>query len=182
MFGSGASNNRSSLVRFGKENGKAKQKRCGWNTLLVHFLKQKRCKSVLLTRARESTPNLASSAGLNARDCEEAINKALGSYSSLSQTIGGRRALAALKDFRNIKLAHSLMGKLLKKLPTYDDLFLMVNVAREVMTSAKLAVTGVNTDFIEIEKLRRRDAEFFWNIALRAVVAADGIWPGQTRP
>ncbi len=142
--------------------------------LLIHFLKQKRCRDVLLERARHWTPG---SRDLNAADCTKAIEDALNSYLSVARSIGGRKALANLKDFRNVKLAHSLIGRLLEKLPTYDDLFLLVHVARNFTTSAKLAITGVNIDFAEIGQLRRDEAEVFWRVALTALRERDACKP-----
>lgn len=78
-----------------------------------------------------------------------------------------------LRGFRNIKLAHTLVGKILSGLPTYDDLFQMVEMARYFTTKAKLAITGVNTDYVEIGRIRRDEAEYFWKTAFEALARAD---------
>jgi hypothetical protein len=78
-----------------------------------------------------------------------------------------------LRGFRNIKLAHTLVGKILRGLPTYNDLFQMIEMARYFTTKAKLALTGTNTDYVEIGRIRRDEAEYFWKTALEALVKAD---------
>jgi hypothetical protein len=159
----------------GRKRGKKNRSDVASIPLLVHFLKQKRCRDILLDRARNWTPGLRGSDDKNAEDCNEAINNALTVYSSLIRSPQGRRALAALRTFRNVRLAHTLLIEdVLRNIPTYDDLFSLVAVAREFSIHAKLAITGTNTDFVEVGRLRRVDAEIFWRTALLAV-AADNV-------
>jgi hypothetical protein len=142
-------------------------------SLLVHFLRQKRCRDFLADSSRNWTPQIPSLADSHERACRKSIEEALKAYSDLVRSPGGRKALRMLRGFRNIKLAHTLVGKILRGLPTYNDLFQMIEMARYFTTKAKLALTGTNTDYVEIGRIRRDEAEYFWKTALEALVKAD---------
>lgn len=140
--------------------------------LLIRLLKQKRCRSVLIERARNWTPQLPESADPQAAGCERAINSAIEAYASLRRNHSRRQAAATLKQFRDRKLTHSLMGTILKALPQYRQLFLLMDVARDVTDHAKLAIQGNNLDLKGFEDRRREEARAFWEPALRAASSA----------
>jgi hypothetical protein len=142
-------------------------------TLCIHFLQQRRCRKVLQSRAREWTPGLMLSSDMNAETCIREIDLAIAGYLSFARSPGGRRALAALKEFRNIKVAHSLFGKILKAAPRYDDLFMLIAIAREFIGHAKLAVSGVQTDYGELSRIKREEAMHFWRKALLAASSGE---------
>ena len=81
--------------------------------------------------------------------------------------------MARLREFRNKQLAHNLIDDVIKALPTYNDLFALMDVARDVMEHAKLAIDGSNEDLLGAESIIRNEGEEFWDKALGAVFAAD---------
>jgi hypothetical protein len=56
---------------------------------------------------------------------------------------------------------HSLIDAMLKSLPLYDYLFLLMDVARDVTEAASFAIRGDNLELNEIEEEARREATFF---------------------
>jgi hypothetical protein len=65
-----------------------------------------------------------------------------------------------------------LIGAVIKAMPKYEQLFLLMDVARDVVDHAKLAIRGDNLDLKEVEKERRRAANAFWEPALKAAIVA----------
>jgi hypothetical protein len=141
--------------------------------LLVRLLKQKRCRAILVARARRWTPHMPRLADAHAAACERAIDGAIQAYAKLRATPDGRKSAETLKNFRNQKLAHSLIGTVLKELPRYSQLLLLMDVARDVANHTTLAVRGDNLDLKEIEIERHREACKFWKPALKAVISAE---------
>ncbi|WP_133123845.1 hypothetical protein [Phyllobacterium zundukense] len=135
--------------------------------LLIRLLRQKRCKDALIERARVWTPASMELESMHVRDCEKAIDRAIRAYHSLSTTGRGRHAIAKLKQLRDYRIAHHLMKVPDRKLPTYDNLFVLVDTARDVMNAAILAVKGVDTSLKEFEKMHRKEADRFWEAALQ---------------
>jgi hypothetical protein len=143
--------------------------------LLLRLLRQKRCRRVLVERARSWPPKMPDLAETNAATCEHAIQEALATYASLRRKPKGRKAVAALKEFRDKRLAHSLLVDLKPKLETrYGHLFLLAYVARVVAESANLAITGRNIDMKGTEEEYRRRADAFWMPALSAAFEPRG--------
>lgn len=58
-------------------------------------------------------------------------------------------AIERLRQFRNWRLAHPIFNKEFNKLPSYSDLKLLIEVAREIITDAALIIQGKNIDLIE---------------------------------
>jgi uncharacterized protein YdiU (UPF0061 family) len=141
--------------------------------LIIRLLKQKRCQNRLIRDARNWTPHLKGSADLQANACENAIKAAIKAYSDLVRTRAGRDMLGRLRLFRNKQLAHSLIDDVIKGLPTYNDLFALMDVARDVMEHARLAIDGTNEDLKQAERIILTEGEGFWEHALAAVFAAD---------
>jgi hypothetical protein len=133
--------------------------------LMVRLLRQMRCRRVLVERAREWTPMMPGLADLHEAGCTKALNDAVAAYEVFAKSPEGRRILARLRDFRNRRLAHSLMVETLGTLPRYNDLFHLMDVARDVSDAAQLAIDGIAPDLPEHEQIVRRDADIFWRSA-----------------
>jgi AbiU2 len=138
--------------------------------LLVRLLKQKRCRAVLVEEARNWTPGFMEDQ--QATCCAAAIDDAIAAYAQLRNTREGRSALETLRQFRNKKLAHTLMGAVLGSLPRYDQLFLLMDVARDVTEKADLAIRGRNLSLSDLERIRRHGANCFWRPAIEAAAEA----------
>lgn len=141
--------------------------------LIIRLLKQKRCQERLLDQARNWTPHLFGMEEVHARSCERAIKSAVDAYDKLVSISQGRAMVKRLRDFRNKQLAHSLMNDVIKALPTYNDLFTLMDVARDVMEHARLAVEGHNEDIKQAERIILEQGDAFWDHALNAVFSAD---------
>jgi len=141
--------------------------------LMTRLLAQKRCRKVLAERAKRWTPNLSGMEQVHAETCEKQIEAALKSYAELRRTKEAQDAVGTLRRFRDKKLAHSLMNVMLDALPRYDQLFLLMNIARDVAGHAKLAIQGDSLDLADVEQERRRQADAFWRPALNAAFASN---------
>jgi hypothetical protein len=135
--------------------------------LMIRLLKQKRCRDALIARAREWTPHIELLIDAQAAACEQAINNAVLEYAKLKKSYKGRTAINNLASFRNKMLAHNLLGEAMKKRPSYDELFLLMDVARDITGYAKLAILGENLDMIDYETERVRASKAFWSLALK---------------
>jgi hypothetical protein len=136
--------------------------------LLIRLLDQRRCRSFFCRKAREWTPQMPSMADMHADSCTRAIDNAVTAFSSLQQAREGRAAIKTLKIFRDKKLAHSLLESVLKKLPRYEQLFMLMSVARNVTHHTKLAVQGSDYDFDELASGLYDASKAFWEPALIA--------------
>lgn len=58
--------------------------------------------------------------------------------------------------------------------PTYQELFDLVDEAREIVGHAKFAVDGDNLDLQGYQRVHREEADAFWVAALRGCAATDG--------
>jgi hypothetical protein len=86
----------------------------------------------------------------------------------------GRDALTRLREFRNKKLAHSLMEVVMRALPEYRQLSMLMKAARVITGHAKQAVLGDNMSLEGFARERRRQAKAFWEPALTGAVTAAG--------
>jgi hypothetical protein len=111
---------------------------------------------------------LAHSADVNARACERAIDRTIEAYAALRRNHAGRIAIAKLRKFRNKVLAHTLLGVALEATPTYRELFLLMDVAREVTEQARLAIAGIHVDLLETEDALQEVSGAFWRPAIAA--------------
>jgi hypothetical protein len=147
--------------------------------LMVRLLKQKRCQKVLSGRARGWTPTLNGMENENAAACEREIDSAVAAYTQLRITHAGRNAIAKLKSFRDKVLAHTLLGQALEKTPSYNELFLLMDVARNVTGHAKLAILGDNLDLKDFEEEVVRMSKAFWRPALTAAARPKSVKLGR---
>lgn len=144
--------------------------------LLVLLLKQKRCRGVLVARARAWKPQDPGMAEVDAKCCERAIDNAINAFSALRRIHNGRQGLTALKRLRDKRLAHSDMSAVLKALPRYEQLHLLMDVARDFTAHARLAIEGHHHDLESFEEERRRESDTFWEPALQAAFAGHERW------
>ncbi|MGO8799685.1 MAG: hypothetical protein ACLQJL_11435 [Roseiarcus sp.] len=138
--------------------------------LLIRLLKQKRCRSAMGQRARGWTPQLEDMESANEATALEALDAAVADYDKFRRGHAGRRAARVLKDFRNKRLAHSLLRKPPKTIPRFGDLSHLLEVAMIVISNARLAVFGKNLDIEDIREERRRQSRFFWEPAIKSVI------------
>lgn len=142
--------------------------------LMVRLLKQKRCRSRLIERARVWTPQVPSFANTNAKACDRAIDRAIGAYAELQRKHAGRQAIRTLKVFRDKVLAHTLLVVALEKTPAYRELFELARVARQVVEHARLAIAGVHIDMSEEMEDRQEVSRAFWKPAMTAAARSNG--------
>lgn len=142
--------------------------------LMIRLLNQKRIRRRLRGRAMEWTPAAKYMSNKNADACSRAIDRSVEAYRALRRQHAGRSAVAKLKKFRDKVLAHSLMGEALKARPIYRELFLLMDVARDVTQHARLAISGIHVDLKETEEILVDTSQAFWKPALYAAVKANG--------
>jgi AbiU2 len=137
--------------------------------LIVHLLKQKRCRDELAARARRWIPSMPSIADSQEASCRKECAEAVEAYAALRRDHDGRQGIARLNAFRNNGIAHSLWIAPEKSGPQYRQLFRLADTARDVVGAALFAIDGHNADFLDVERIRRKDANRFWGHALRPV-------------
>lgn len=141
--------------------------------LLLRLIKQKRCRSALIKRAHDWTPQIADLASEHEATVLREIDAAVAVYTGLMSNHEGRTAAATLKGFRDKKLAHSLINAVLKALPRFEQLFLLLNTAMEITAHTRLAVLGESWDPEDFRIEGRRQGKAFWEPAIRAVIEAE---------
>ena len=135
--------------------------------LIIRLLMQQRCQKVLVDRARSWTPQLTEFEDTNAEGCQRSINMAINAYNRVRYTREGRAMLRRLRDFRNKRLAHSMMQDTLNALPRYKELFTLMDVARDTVEGAMLAIDGQSMGLKDSEKIYREEADEFWRTAFQ---------------
>jgi hypothetical protein len=101
------------------------------------------------------------------KDCRKAITDFLALAQRLeAENSKEKAALARIREFRDFRLAHSLFDKEPEALPIYADLDVLLNVAKEAAKHASLAVEGLNTDFDDLSREDRRNAERYYACVL----------------
>jgi hypothetical protein len=101
--------------------------------------------------------------------CTRALGEATKAY-AFCETSKGKVALAKLADLRNKVIAHTLTVAL-GALPSYDELFQLTDVARDVCGPASLAVLGRAIELKDYEERMIRAATEFWHPAIGALSA-----------
>jgi hypothetical protein len=142
--------------------------------LIVHLLRQKRCRDELAKRARQWIPSMPWIADSQEAACRKACAEAVEAYAALRRNHEGRQGVARLTALRNNGIAHTLRTAPKKPGPRYRQLFRLADTARQVVEAALLAIDGHNADFLRVEEIRREDATRFWGHALRPVDEEDG--------
>jgi HEPN superfamily AbiU2-like protein len=140
--------------------------------LLIRLLRQKRCRKVLAERAKGWIKNSPTQlADLDAAQCERDIDAASEAYDGLRRVPECRLARKRLKRFRNKMLAHNVMNVVIRALPEYRQLFMLMRSASMIVGHAKQAL-GDNEPLERFARERRRQAKAFWGPALTGAVAA----------
>jgi AbiU2 len=75
-------------------------------------------------------------------------------------------ALVRIRQFRNRRLAHSLFDQEPDAVPKYADLDLLLSIAKEAAKHASLAVDGLNTDFDDLSREDRSNADRYYACVL----------------
>lgn len=78
-------------------------------------------------------------------------------------------ALSRLKAFRNRRMAHSLFNKEPDSYPKYEDLTLLLEMAKVAVELCSLAVEGLNVDFADLTRRSRENADGY------AAIVRDGL-------
>jgi hypothetical protein len=140
--------------------------------LMIRLLQQRRCRARLSKRARDWTPAIPGMAETHARSCERAIDRTIEAYAKLRPTHAGRDTVAKLRLFRDKVLAHTLIGTALKNAPRFRELFLLMDIARDVAEHARFAIDGRHLDLRESEEELENVCHAFWHPALTAAARA----------
>lgn len=75
-------------------------------------------------------------------------------------------ALSRLRGFRNRRLAHSLFNKEPDAYPKYEDLTLLLEMAKTAARLSSMAVEGLNVNFAEQTSRSRENAEGYAHLVL----------------
>ena len=137
--------------------------------LIIRLLRQRRCQKLLLDHARKWTPDLVGMEAVNASTCTEAIAGAIKAYRELLAAPGGQSRIRRLRHFRNFVLAHTMMDDPRKRAPLYSDLFILLDVAREIVDKLKLAIDGSHIDLPDLHQMYREIADRFWSSAFQTL-------------
>jgi AbiU2 len=97
----------------------------------------------------------------------DACQKAITDFLSLAKSLEAKdseqnAALVRIRKFRNRRLAHSLFDQEPDALPKYADLALLLSIVKDAAKHASLAVDGLNTDFDDLSREDRRNADRYY--------------------
>jgi hypothetical protein len=132
--------------------------------VVLYFLRQKRVRSAMVERA------IVEGGSQGTDWCRQALESAERKYRSLKGSRRFRLKLQSITDFRNGTVAHSLHSVEPARLPTYNDLFELLDAAADIVSQIKLATEGTNLFLDDFEKEDRRSAAEFWGKALPAAM------------
>lgn len=138
--------------------------------VLAHHLSRSDVRAVMIGRARGWMPRFPGMEASHAEACSKALDIVTGWRLQLGEA--GVAALARVRDLRNRRLAHSLFDRDPEPLPRYQDLFDLLQHAREV-TEAALAVLGEPADLTSDQEVADDHAERFWSIVFAALQNAE---------
>jgi len=102
---------------------------------------------------------------------DDSIKSSITTLDQLKSSDEGKKALEALKDFRNKGLAHTLAKPM--DAPRIEQLWLLRDAATQIASDAYLAIEGVPWEPKEFREERVRQGKAFWPPAIRAVIAAE---------
>lgn len=141
--------------------------------VFLHLLRQKRCRTRLVERASAGWDG--NSLGMSKtweRDSMEALARCDDAERRL-RSPRGRRAAATLGVFRDDHVAHLYAEPRAWNANRYNELFLLLDIASDIVSQASIAFRGCNLDFKEREEIWMDEARAFWKPALAAATAAD---------
>jgi len=141
--------------------------------VFLHLLKQKRCRARFAEKASFgwNGSSLATSNRLES-DCLAALQRCDETARRLRSS-DGRRAAATLSAFRDNHVAHLYTQPRPWNANRYNELFLLLDIAANLVSHACIVFEGRNLDFKEREHLWMEEARAFWKPALAAAIAAD---------
>ena len=141
--------------------------------VFAHLLNQKRCRARMLERASGGWGE--GSLGMSKvweNDCLAALRNCDDAIRRLTAQ-SGRRAALILAAFRNNHIAHLYTKPRPWNANRYNELFLLLEIATDIVSHASLAFRGCNLDLKEREQNWTDEARAFWQPALAAAAAAD---------
>jgi hypothetical protein len=142
-------------------------------SVFFHLLRQKRCRAKLVKRAAAGWDgNDLGMSKLWEKDCLAALQCCDETERRL-KSAAGRRAAATLAVFRDDHVAHLYAKPRPWNANRYRELFLLLDIAADLVSHAYIAFRGCNLDFKDREQLWRDEARAFWKPALAATIAAD---------
>lgn len=137
--------------------------------LLIRLLQQKRCQKALIKSAHESWTPAGSSDALKrhqADACLRAITEALNIYRDNVSAAKVRHYRTKLRSLRDFQMAHSQLDDSRFKNPTYNELYHLMDAARDIVERTRLAVDGRHLVLSELENYYKSQGEAFWSRAL----------------
>lgn len=141
--------------------------------VFLHLLKQGRCRTKLVARASSGWDG--NSLGMPKKweqNCLAALQRCDDTARRLISA-AGRRSTATLAAFRDNHVAHLYAEQRPWNANRYDELFLLLEIASDLISSACIVFRGRNLDFKEREQLWIVEARAFWRPALAAAIAGD---------
>jgi hypothetical protein len=90
---------------------------------------------------------------------------AIADFLAVAERLGDseeKAALVRIRQFRTQRLAHSLFDNEPDQLPRFADLFHLLGLAKEAAKHASHAVEGRNTDFDDLARDARADADGYY--------------------
>lgn len=137
--------------------------------VVAHLLAKSEVRSLLIEQAR-GWPGPEKE---QAEGCERSIDRVLTLWSQAQSGAGADR-LKRLRDFRTMRLAHSLFDREPSALPIYNDLFELLAIAEPICEAVSLCVLGDNIHVSYTREDARSEATAFWTQVL------DGLRPSRT--
>lgn len=137
--------------------------------LLVRLLKQKRCRDHYVALSRGWSFAIGQQANSSPSEVDDLLDQVFTRYGAARRDRRYQLALSRVREFRNNRVAHSLLRG--HTPPIYNDLHMLMDLARDTLQDIRLAMTGINSDLLEKERFRRDEAHHFWSAALPAAIA-----------
>ncbi len=150
--------------------------------LLLRFLRQKRCQRFLMGQTHSWFPDAPGAAQCFPDRCANAIANAGRIYREAKATSKVRRALRDLKQFRDKRLAHNIIDTPDDARPTYDGLYLLTDLACEVLAPTIFAIDGSQYRFTAIEEHWKSEADRFWRRAFAGLGGSNGATRSMPSP
>lgn len=137
---------------------------------LLWLLRQKRCRAHFIAFAATGWGHGAMGMAATWKDnCIEALTK-IDNIAPLLRSRAGREAHQTLSRYRDDQIAH-LYYRSRERLPNrYEEIFLLLDVARDLVEQTSLALHGINIDLEEREQIWLDSAKSFWEPALEAAI------------
>lgn len=127
--------------------------------------------AVFVQRARGWTPGIEEDH--QAAACRQALDRIIAAGEECADkgsNLG--QALRRIRQYRTRRLAHMLFNKEPDELPTYTDVFALIEAAKPVVKDARFAINGTSTkpDWVLAEW--RKDAETHYGMLSRGILVS----------